>query len=63
MRRLQSENFSADVSADIQSKFDIRPNADIHGDEGPLSVAYPRFFYNQSGMILSPSRLHPTRCW
>ncbi|KAL2275714.1 hypothetical protein FJTKL_01662 [Diaporthe vaccinii] len=48
----KSENFSADVDAEVQSKFNIRPNADIHGDEGPLSVAYPRYFYDQSANFL-----------
>ncbi|KAG6366176.1 hypothetical protein INS49_000352 [Diaporthe citri] len=47
----KSENFSADVDAAVESKFNIRPNADIHGDEGPLSVAYPRFFYDQSAYL------------
>lgn len=42
----------------MQSKFNIRPNADIHGDDGPLSVAYPRFFYDQSGKLSLLSSLH-----
>lgn len=40
-----------DVDVGLQSKLSIRPNEDYHGDEGPVSVAYPRFFYDQSGMI------------
>lgn len=52
-----------DVDVAIQSRFNIRPNADIHGDEGPVSVAYPRFIYNQSGMSSSKPWPHVYRRW
>lgn len=45
------------------SRFNIRPNADIHGDEGPVSVAYPRYIYNQSGMISLKVLLHANVNW
>lgn len=48
----KSENFTLDVDVATSSRFNIRPNEDIHGDEGPVSVGYPRFIYNQSGNFL-----------
>lgn len=48
----KSENFTMDVDVATSSRFNIRPNEDIHGDEGPVSVGYPRFIYNQSANFL-----------
>ncbi|KAL1876497.1 hypothetical protein Daus18300_002741 [Diaporthe australafricana] len=49
----KNENFTMDVDVELQSKLSIRPNEDYHGGEGPVSVAFPRFFYDQSANFLA----------
>ncbi|KAK0629616.1 GMC oxidoreductase-domain-containing protein [Bombardia bombarda] len=49
---LQSETFVTDVDPEVASTFHIQPNMSTHGTTGPLEVAYPRFFYNQSSNFL-----------
>ncbi|KAK2614290.1 hypothetical protein N8I77_001134 [Diaporthe amygdali] len=49
----KSENFTADVDVAVQSELHIHPNTEYHGEDGPVSVAFPRFFYNQSSNFLA----------
>lgn len=32
----------------------IHPDLSVHGDAGSVQVAYPHYFYEQSGMAVSP---------
>lgn len=45
----QSENFTPDSNRFDSERFGILPDPAAHGRSGPINVAYPRYFYNQSG--------------
>ncbi|KAK3324619.1 hypothetical protein B0T19DRAFT_464800 [Cercophora scortea] len=48
----KSETFVDDVDPDDASALHIQPDMSVHGTSGPLEVAYPKFFYNQSNSFL-----------
>jgi hypothetical protein len=46
----QNEKFAVNVDTSTQDAFHIHPNMAYHGYAGPVSVTYPNFIYEQSGM-------------
>ncbi|ORY64903.1 GMC oxidoreductase [Pseudomassariella vexata] len=53
---LKSENYSTDVNQSLQDALHIHPVSSAHGTHGPVQVAYPEFFYNQSQSFLDGIR-------
>ncbi|KAK1598233.1 GMC oxidoreductase [Colletotrichum navitas] len=47
------EKYSVDVDADVQDRLNIHPNVSLHGTEGSIDVAYPRYFYDASAHVLN----------
>ncbi|KAK2042111.1 GMC oxidoreductase [Colletotrichum somersetense] len=46
------EKYTVNVDADVQDRLNIHPNMSVHGTEGSIDVAYPRFFYDASEHVL-----------
>lgn len=48
----QSENYTDNVDSDFSKELYIQPNASTYGIDGYVHVSYPRYFYNQSRLLL-----------
>ncbi|KAF3767359.1 hypothetical protein M406DRAFT_237359, partial [Cryphonectria parasitica EP155] len=48
----KSETFVMDVDDATTQEFGIESQSDIHGETGPVQIAYPHFLYPQSANIL-----------
>ncbi|CAG8979985.1 hypothetical protein HYALB_00005158 [Hymenoscyphus albidus] len=49
---LLSENYSDNVDAESSRELYIKPDPGTHGTDGYIHVSYPRYFYNQSTLVL-----------
>ncbi|GKT47336.1 oxygen-dependent choline dehydrogenase [Colletotrichum spaethianum] len=72
----QVENYTTNVDENMRDRLNIHPDMSLHGTEGPIDVAYPRYFYNTSeiglnlagdldtgdptGAMVIPSSMSPT---
>ncbi|KAF9881700.1 hypothetical protein CkaCkLH20_00846 [Colletotrichum karsti] len=46
------EKYTNNVDQGMRDELNIKPNMSMHGNNGPIDVAYPEYMYNTSGSIL-----------
>lgn len=46
----QNENFTAETNPQVDEAYQLYPEEDVHGRDGPVQVSYPHYIYEQSGI-------------